>query len=151
MPIPTASTPLIIEPHPVDYTGLPFLTLIEYRKQRLLAIVDNISTDAVRAYILDLCGPEGVNEHLVIAAADEWYYARRSIYPLSIDLARRNLASACSKILRSLNTEFITRLIGPAFYYNMDEVKNVKKRRRKSATNTKPAADSTVVFIEAKF
>lgn len=126
-----ASAPLIIEPHPKEYGGLPFLTLIQYRKQPMLTIVDNVNDDVIRAYVLDLCGPEEVDEESIIIAAAEWYQQFRNTMPLSIEFSRRGLTPVTSKIYRSLNIEFVSRIIGPVPRFPMDTVKSVKRRRRR--------------------
>jgi hypothetical protein len=126
------SAPLIIEPHPSDYAGLPFLTLIQYRKQPMLTIVDNVDDEVIRAYVLDLCGPEEINEESIILAAAEWYQQYRNVMPLSIEFSRRGMTLTTSKIYRSLNIEFVSRIIGPVPKFPMDTVKSVKRRRRRS-------------------
>lgn len=126
------TAPLIIEPHPKDYVGLPFLTLIQYRKQPMLAIIDNITDDVIRAYVLDLCGPEQINEEHIIITAAEWYQQNRHNFPLSVEFSRRGLTPTTSKIYRSLNVDFISRIIGPVPKFPMDAVKSVKRRRRRA-------------------
>ena len=125
------AAPLIVEPHPADYTGFPFITLIQYRKQPMLAIVDNADDSTMRVFVLDLCGPEGVNEEDIIAIASEWHDTNRSSYPISIEFSRRGVISSTSKIYRALNIEFVSRVIGPVPKYPMGDVKSVKRRRRK--------------------
>lgn len=125
------AVPLIVEPHPKDYSGFPFITLIQYRKQPMLTIVDNATEDIIRAFVLDLCGPERVNEELIIQVAADWYATNRSNFPISIEFSRLGLSPHTSKIYRSLNVEFISRVIGPVSKYPMSNVKSVKRRRRK--------------------
>lgn len=125
------TAPLIIEPHPVDYSGFPFVTLIQYRKQPMLAIIDNIDDSVVRAFVLDLCGPEQVDEEMLISTVAEWYDTNRSSFPVSIEFSRRGLTPTTSKIYRALNIEFISRVIGPVPKYPMNATKSVKRRRRK--------------------
>jgi hypothetical protein len=125
------STQLIVEAHPVEYTGFPFVTLIQYRKQPMLAIIDNIDGEYVKAFVLDMCGPEEVNEEAVIHAAAQWYENSRVSYPISIEFSRRGMTSATSKIYRDLNIEYISRIIGPTFKYSMVGTGTVKRRRRK--------------------
>ena len=126
------SAPLIIEPHPVDYSGFPFVTLIQYRKQPMLAIVDNVDDSVIRAFVLDLCGPEGVDEEMIISAVADWYATNRSAFPVSIEFSRLGLTQQTSKIYRALNIEFVSRVIGPVPKYPMCAVKSVKRRRRKA-------------------
>lgn len=125
------TVPLIIEPHPKDYSGFPFVTLIQYRKQPMLVIVDNADEQIIRAFVLDLCGPEHVDEELIIQAAAEWYGTNRGNFPISIEFSRKGITSATTKIYRSLNVEFVSRIIGPVPKYPMNTVKSIKRRRRK--------------------
>lgn len=127
--------PLIVEPHPTDYTGFPFITLIQYRKQPMLAIVDNADDSVIRVFVLDLCGPEGVSEEMLISIAAEWYENSKSNYPISIEFSRRGIVSSTSKIYRALNVEFVSRVIGPVPKYPMSDIKSVKRRRRKPLPN----------------
>lgn len=123
--------PLVIEPHPADYAGLPFLTLIQYRKQPMLAIVDNVDADVIRAYVLDMCGPEDVDGEAIITAAAAWFTNNRHNFPVSIEFSRNGLTGTASKIYRVLNVEFVSRIIGPVPKFPMDTVKSVKRRRRR--------------------
>ena len=125
------TAPLIVEPHPVDYTGFPFITLIQYRKLPMLAIVDNADESVLRVFVLDLCGPEGNKEEDIIAVASDWYDNNRSNYPISIEFSRKGIVSSTSKIYRALNIEFVSRVIGPVPKYPMNDVKSIKRRRRK--------------------
>lgn len=125
------SAPLIVEPHPLDYTGFPFVTLIQYRKQPMLVIVDNADDSVIRAFVLDLCGPENVNEEKLIATVAEWYDNNRSSFPISVEFSRNGMTSQTSKIYRALNIEFVSRVIGPVPKYPMNAVKSIKRRRRK--------------------
>lgn len=126
-----STVPLIVEPHPKDYGGFPFITLVQYRKAPMLVIVDNADEEVIRAYVLDLCGPEHVNEEAVITAATEWYANNRGNYPISIEFSRRGLTPMTSKVYRALNIEFVSRIIGPVPKYPMGTVKSIKRRRRK--------------------
>ncbi len=124
--------PLIIEPHPEDYHGYPFITLIQYRKEHSLNIVDNADDKTIKVYVLDMCGPSNVNEEILIAAASEWYKSEEYLtVPVSIAFSRVGLAPEAMKIYRSLNVEFVTRVIGPLPKFEMKKVRSVKRRRRK--------------------
>lgn len=136
------SQPLIVEPHPKNYSGFPFITLIQYRKSPMLVIVDNADDSTISAYVLDLCGPEHVDEEMLISVAAEWYQTNRNKFPLSIEFSRRGLTAFTSKIFRALNIEFVSRVIGPVPKFPMDTVKSVKRRRRK------PLPSGVVVSIE---
>jgi len=123
--------PLIVEEHPSDYSGYPFITLIQYRENPILAIIDNANDKTVRAYVLDLCGPTQVDEELVIRVALNWFDEKRSVYPLSFEFSRLGLSNDVSAIYKTFSTEFITRIIGPLPRFEMDSVQSVKRRKRK--------------------
>ena len=124
--------PLIVEKHPDGYTGYPFITLLQYQDKHLLSIVDNIDKKTVKSFILDLCGPEQVNEELLINIADDWYEHRRDKFPLSFEFSRLGVSEEMNKIYRTFNIEYITRVIGPLPKFEMAEIRSVKRRRKKS-------------------
>lgn len=124
--------PLIVEKHPVDYNGYPFITLIQYRDQHMLAIVDNATEKQVKSFILDLCEPAKVDEESIINVAIDWFNNSRGKYPISFEFSRRGMTAETSKIYRTFNIEFVTRVIGPLPKFDMCEVHSVKRRRRKT-------------------
>lgn len=125
------TVPLIVEPHPKEYNGLPFITLIQYRKAPMLVIVDNADDEIIRAFVLDLCGPEDIDETLLFRIAINWYENNRTNFPISVEFSRHGLTAQLSKIYRALNVEFVSRVIGPVPKYPMTIVKSIKRRRRK--------------------
>lgn len=127
--------PLIIEPHPKDYTGFSFITLIQYRKHPMLAVVDNMTDDIIQAYVLDLCGPEEIDEETILSIISDWFDNNRNNYPISIEFSKRGMTNQMSRIYRTLNVEFISRIIGPICKFPMDSVRSVKRRRRKSISD----------------
>ena len=123
--------PLIVEPHPKDYTGYPFLTLVQYRKNPMLVIVDNADDEILRTFVLDLCGPEGISEDVLFKTALYWYENNRGNFPISVEFSKIGLTPQTSRIYRALNIEFVSRVIGPVPTYPMKTVKSIKRRRRK--------------------
>lgn len=143
--------PLIVEPHPSDYVGFPFITLIQYRKRPMLGIVDNADEESLRVYVLDLCGPEHVDEEAIISVAADWFTNSRNLYPLSIEFSRLGLTAMTSKIYRALNVEFITRVIGPVPKFPMGTIKSIKRRRRKPLPTGIEVFTTNVVSAEELF
>jgi hypothetical protein len=123
--------PLIIEPHPADYAGYPFITLIEYRDKHLLGIIDNATDKMIKAYVLDLCGPASVDEEFVIEIAAAWYKNAKDRYPLSFEFSKKGVADNVKSIYKSFAVGFVTRIIGPMPKFEMSEVKSIKRRRKK--------------------
>lgn len=124
--------PLIIEPHPEDYDGYEFITLIQYRDKHMLTVVDNATDKSINTYVLDLCMPEGLNEEVVVTIIAEWYEINSSRFPLSVEFSRRGISDEMAKIFRSYSMDYVTRVIGPLPRFNMTEIKNVRRRRKRS-------------------
>jgi hypothetical protein len=123
--------PLIREDHPEDYTGYPFITLIQYRKENVLTIVDNSDDKHIRAFILDLCAPSQVDEERIIEVAAAWYGVSHERYPISFEFSRAGISGSTTRIYRSFNIEFVTRVIGPLPKFEMGAAPSIKRRRRK--------------------
>lgn len=123
--------PLIREDHPEDYTGYPFITLLQYQRELVLTIVDDSDEKRIRAFVLDMCGPASVDEELLIEVAVEWFENSADIYPFSFELSRRGMTGMTSTLYRSYNIEFITRVIGPLPKFKMNKPVTIKRRRRK--------------------
>jgi hypothetical protein len=123
--------PLIIEPHPADYAGYPFITLIEYRDKHLLGIIDNATDKMIKAYVLDLCGPASVDEEFVIEVAADRYKNAKDRYPISFEFSKQGVAENVKSIYKSFAVGFVTRIIGPLPKFEMSEVKSIKRRRKK--------------------
>lgn len=123
--------PLIVEKHPANYKGYPFITLIQYKDQDLLVIVDNVDDKNIDAYVLDLCGPENVNEENLIEVVHPWWKQRREDFPISFEFSRLGMTDQVSKIFRSFHIEYVTRVIGPLPLFEMEEVTKIRRRKRK--------------------
>jgi len=139
--------PLVVEKHPSDYTGYPFITLIKFRQDHILTIVDNSDSKVISSYVLDSCGPTKVNEETLIAIADEWYRENRNNYPISIEFSRRGVVDQFAPILQTFNVEFVSRIIGPLPSFNMDTPVCVKRRRRKMiASGVEIKKNNVIIF-----
>lgn len=125
------TAPLIVEPHPKDYKGYPFITLIQYRKQHFLTIIDNVDGESIKAYVLDLCGPENVNEDKIIQIAHSWFAESSAKHPISVEFSKRGVTGETGKILKTYSLEFISRVIGPVYQFPISTVKSVKRRKRR--------------------
>ena len=124
--------PLIVEKHPKDYNGYPFITLIQYKDQDWLVIVDNVDDKNIDAYVLDLCGPESVNEEHIIETVHPWWQERRENFPISFEFSRLGMTAEVSRIFRSFHIEYVTRVIGPLPLFKMEEVIKIRRRKRKA-------------------
>ena len=123
--------PLIIEDHPEDYDGYPFITLIQQVRRTFLTIVDNMERNSLGVFVLDLCAPEQVDEKRIVELAAEWYEHNRKKYPVSIEFSKNGLTIEAAKIYRTFNAEYITRIIGPVPKFPMSEPVRVRRRKKK--------------------
>lgn len=126
------NVPLIIEPHPENYHGYTFITLIRYNDSNTLNIVDNIVSKSMHTYVLDLCAPSDINEIDLINVAGEWYNSGNyKLYPLSLEFSRLGMSSISNKILRVFPVDYITRIIGPVYEYPMSGYTKCRKRKKR--------------------
>lgn len=122
--------PLIVENHPEDYKGYPFITLIQYKNDILLTIIDNTTDKFICAYELDLCNAAKIDEKAIIEVAKEWYFIEGHRYPLSVEFSKRGLTPIVNEIYRKYEINYITRVVGPLMKFEINEVKNKKKRKK---------------------
>jgi hypothetical protein len=128
------AVPLIIEPHPENYTGYKLITMVRYNDENTINIVDNIINKSILAYVLDLCGPAEVDELKFIDIALEWHASgNHKNYPLSVEFSRIGWSSASNKILRVFPVDYVTRIIGPVHEYPMSGYSRCRKRKKRSA------------------
>ena len=123
--------PLIVEDHPDDYDGYPFITLVQYRKQHVLTLIDNADDKHIRHFVLDLCGPSKVDEERLIEVATRWWEQKKDKYPISFEFSRLGMTKHVSAIYRTYNIEYVTRVIGPLPRFEMAEITSIKRRKRK--------------------
>lgn len=133
----TSGVPLVVENHPKQYKGFPFITYIQFHNSNVLAIIDNIHNKQLQCYVLDLCQPEEVDEVAFIEAATRWFESHSHRLPLSVFLNQLDLQDSTNKIYRTYNIEFITRIVGPLFTYPINEVVVTRRKKRKSPTPSK--------------
>ena len=123
--------PLISEDYPDDYNSYKFISLIQYGKEKILTVIDNTNDTQMKCFVLDMCGPEGISEQSFLEVANHWFINNSKKYPLSIDLAKNGLGIASSKILRTFNIEYVSRVIGPIPNYSMNGVETTKRKRKR--------------------
>jgi hypothetical protein len=121
--------PLIIEKYPDEYTGLPFVTLIQYDNINWVSVVDNMIDGKITAYIIDLCASAGLSEEYILSVCDNWHRKHSDEWPLSIEFGRLGIERQMSKTYRQFMVDKITRLVGPVREFPMTNVQSIKKRR----------------------
>lgn len=140
--------PLLSEDYPDDYVSYKFISLIQYGKEKILTVIDNTNNTQMKCFVLDLCGPEGISEQLFLEIANHWYENNFKKYPLSTELAKMGLSLVTSKILRTYNIEYISRVIGPIQKYSSNEATTVKRKRKRILSIDEATGINKQIFID---
>jgi hypothetical protein len=112
-----------------DSGNLHFLSVIEHRRQNYLAIVDNISSEEVGAYVLDYAQQEKLDVRQLLSAATLWFYRGSTRYPLSFEFSRLGLTPATNRIYKTFELPHVTRLIGNDFRFDFETPPKIRRRR----------------------
>lgn len=120
--------PLILEEVQASANYL-YLTMIEYKKERYLTIIDNIQGSDIKAFVLDHASAEGMDVQHILSIANLWYYRSSERYPLSFEFAKLGIKDQVAPILRTFNLDHVTRMIGKIFVYDIDAKPKVKRKR----------------------
>jgi hypothetical protein len=112
-----------------DSGNLYYLSVVEYRKENYLVVIDNITDEVITAYVLDFAQQEGINTKQLLSAITYWFYRGSADYPLSFEFSRLGISSATNRIYKTFELAHVTRLIGKDFRYDLLEAPKVKRRR----------------------
>ena len=121
---------IIIQDHPDNYQGYPFVSLIVLAKKNQLVVIDNANSQGIRSYVIDLCVPNKIDEAQFIELTQDWYDNHRQV-PLSVYISRKGFAANMFPIFREYSIHDIQMIIGPVFTFNMEQTISTKHKRRK--------------------
>lgn len=119
-----------------DTTNLHYLSIIEYRKDNHLVVINNITEEEITAYSLDAAQPSGIDINNFLSVVTYWFYGGRDNYPLSFEFAKRGLTAKLAPIYRSFDINHVSRVVGVPFEYNLAARKT--KRRKAVPITTMP-------------
>jgi hypothetical protein len=120
--------PLVLE-ELQDRSNHLYLTLIEYKKEKYLTIIDNISGSDISAFVLDYADAESLDLAWILSVANIWYYKSSEKYPLSFEFAKLGVKNKVTPILRTFNIDYVSRMIGKIFVYDIDSKPKIKRKR----------------------
>lgn len=115
--------------HASDAGNLFLLSVLEYRRENYLVVVDNITEEEVGAYVLDYAQQEGINLRDLMTVITQWFYRGSENYPLSFEFSRLGLAQRTNRIHKSFELAHVTRLIGRDFRFDLAAPPKIKRRR----------------------
>ena len=120
--------PLILE-HTYNRSNLIFLTMVEYKRENYLVIVDNITDDELTGFILDSAEAEHIDVGDILNIAIKWFYSASDKYPLSVEFSKHGLSGYVAPILKSFNTQYVSRIIGKCFSYDVNKKPKIKRKK----------------------
>ena len=121
--------PSLIVERAEDQGNYYFLSVLEHRRENYLVIIDNITDEAVGAYVLDFAQQEGMNLRDLMTVITLWFYRGSHRYPLSFEFSRQGISPATNRIYKTFELAHVTRLIGKDFRFDMLAAPKVKRRR----------------------
>lgn len=111
-----------------DPSNLYYMSVIQYRKEHHLVVIDNITDDTVTAYAIDKASQEGLEIKDLLSVINRWFYSASSKHPLSIEFSKCGLTDKTNKILKTFDLNNVTRIVGHDFRFQQEQP---KVRRRK--------------------
>lgn len=106
-----------------------YLSIVEYKRETYLCLIDNIKSAEIGAYVLDYAGQSGVDVYEFLEIATRWFYGKSEEHPLSLELARHGLTEWASGMYRTFDTTYVSRIVGQGFAYDRMEKSKVRRRR----------------------
>lgn len=126
---------LIPESYPENYNGYKFISLIKYNERSQITIVDNVISDNIHAFVLDECQALNLDETVLISYAEDWYSKESDKLPFSIFLSKNNTGMEYYNTIKCFPLDFVSRVLGPLFVFNMGNPMKVKRKRKKDIPN----------------
>jgi len=120
--------PIIKEEHGDNYSGAPYLTLVSYKHEPLVMIVDNYANKTLSGYVLDYCEAQMININTILKVAEVWW-EQKCIEPFSVSLSRAGIADSASLLYRSFQEQHIIRVIGPVPVFELNKIYGTKRRK----------------------
>lgn len=112
-----------------DSGNLYYLSVIEYRRENYLVIIDNITSEEIGAYVLDFAQQEKLDLKQLMSLVTYWFYRGAGQYPLSFEFSRLGITPATNRIYKTFELSHVTRLIGKDFRYDFETAPKIRRRR----------------------
>jgi hypothetical protein len=112
-----------------DSANFYYLSVLQYRKEHHLVVVDNITSDNVSAYVLDKATQEGIDVKQLLTVITRWFYESSHRYPLSLEFSKLGMTHATNRILKNFELSHVTRIVGQDFQYDLQAAPKIRRRR----------------------
>lgn len=120
--------PLLIETKS-DNSNYFFLSVLEYKKESYLVVVDNVTNNEICAYVLDMAEAEKIDAQWFLNVCLQWYYGGSDRYPVSFEFNKIGAAGKVAPLLKTFKIDYVTRLIGEVFQYDMYSKPKVRRKK----------------------
>jgi hypothetical protein len=121
--------PSLIVEFASDSGNLYYLSVLEYRRENYLVVIDNISEEEIGAYVLDFAQQERLDVRQILSVVTQWFYRGSGQYPLSFEFSRLGITPMTNRIYKTFELAHVTRLIGNNFNYALESAPKVRRRR----------------------
>ena len=127
--------PLYVEPisNPSNFF---FLSVLQYKKETYLVVIDNITEEHVTAYVVERAKQENVDVYLLLEIISEWYEESSERYPISIEFSKRGITSVTNKLLKKFELNHVIRVIGRDFKFDLTSPPKIRRRRVQNVQTT---------------
>ncbi len=126
--------PLMIEQHPVNYTGDPFFTLVRFNNVDYLTIVDSLTSTGITFYDVELLDLEGIDT--TVEDGKRWHDTDCNI-PFSVFLSKNDLNKKYEFALKTIPLDIIQRIIGPVPRFFIGTTPIVKRHKLSTKVRSK--------------
>ncbi len=116
-----------------DRGNFLYLSLIEYKRETYLCVVDEVTEDTISAFVLDYAEQENIKISAFLSFVTHWFYSNSDNYSLSTELAKMGLSNQMSPIYKTFDIAYVTRIVGNPFTFNRGGGKSKVRRRRVAA------------------
>lgn len=112
-----------------DSGNIYYLSVLEYRRENYLVVIDNVSSEEIGAYVLDYAQQERLDLGQLMSVITYWFYRGSTQYPLSFEFSRLGMTPMTNRIYKTFELAHVTRLIGYDFKYDFETPPKVRRRR----------------------
>lgn len=120
--------PLTVE-YKQDQTTLHYLSLLEYRRENFLVVIDNITDTEITAFTLDFIKEDVISLTNFLSICNVWFYKSSGRYPLSFEIAKLGLSKKLAPLIKTFDVNNVSRIVGIPFEYKIEAKPKIKRRR----------------------
>jgi len=126
---------IIVEPHPDDYTGVPWVTLIQYVGKNHLLVVNTLESDYLWGYSIE--GMRDAEVDVFYHLMEEYWYSKmydgftRTFISPDQWINERGFGSVFGQRIAAYNTSSIIRVVVPVREpEELSERRRIRRRKR---------------------